>query len=43
MFIDPVGSTAIAGLEGKPIIDLLVTPVDWQDVDRITAALATIG
>jgi GrpB-like predicted nucleotidyltransferase (UPF0157 family) len=43
MFIDPVGSTAIAGLEGKPIIDLLVTPVDWRDVDRITAALTTIG
>ena len=43
MFIDRVGSTAITGLEGKPIIDLLVTPVDWQDADRITAALATIG
>lgn len=43
MFVDWVGSTAIAGLEGKPIIDLLVTPVDWQDAGRITAALATIG
>lgn len=43
MYIDQVGSTAIAGLEGKPIIDLLVTPADWQDTDRISAALATIG
>lgn len=43
MFIDQVGSTAITGLAGKPIIDLLVTPVDWQDADRISAALATIG
>lgn len=43
MFVDQVGSTAIKGLEGKPIIDLLVTPVDWQDADRISSALATIG
>lgn len=43
MFIDHVGSTAITGLEGKPIIDLLVTPVDWQDADRIVAALTAIG
>lgn len=43
MFIDRVGSTAVAGLEGKATIDLLVTPVDWQDADRITAALETIG
>lgn len=43
MFIDQVGSAAITGLEGKPIIDLLVTPVDWQDADRISATLTTIG
>lgn len=43
MFIERVGSTAIIGLEGKPIIDLLVMPVNWQDAERICAALAAIG
>lgn len=43
MFVDRVGSTAIDGLESKPIIDLLVTPVDWKDAEQIAAQLTMIG
>ncbi|RYY25867.1 MAG: GrpB family protein [Sphingomonadales bacterium] len=43
MFIDHVGSTAVAGLESKPVIDLLLTLVDWEDAGRIVAGLAAIG
>ena len=42
-FIDHVGSTAVPGLGGKPVIDLLVTLVHWNDADTVAAALEEIG
>jgi len=43
MFIDHVGSTAVQGLGGKPVIDLLIALQDWAAVDRVVASLATLG
>jgi GrpB-like predicted nucleotidyltransferase (UPF0157 family) len=42
-FIDHVGSTAVQGLAGKPVIDLLVSLYDWDDADRVVATLASLG
>lgn len=42
-FIDHVGSTAIFGLESKPIIDILVSLTDWDEAAAVAAALARIG
>lgn len=42
-FIDHVGSTAVPGLDSKPVIDLLVTLLDWSDADAASAALENIG
>lgn len=41
--IEHVGSTAVAGLASKPIVDIMVTYTRLPDVDDITAALATPG
>jgi GrpB-like predicted nucleotidyltransferase (UPF0157 family) len=41
--IEHVGSTAVAGLASKPIVDIMVTYEQLPDVERITAALATLG
>lgn len=43
MFVDHVGSTAVPGLDGKPVIDLLVTLIDWDDESAAAAALGTMG
>lgn len=42
-FIDHVGSTAVPRLAGKPIIDLLVTLIDWNAADATAAALEGLG
>lgn len=42
-FIDHVGSTAIHGLRGKPVIDLLVSLVDWSEAPRVAEALKAAG
>lgn len=42
-FIDHVGSTAVPGFEGKPVIDLLVTLPDWNEAEAVAAALRTVG
>lgn len=42
-FIDHVGSTAIAGLDSKPVIDLLVELIDWEEADAVVATLANLG
>ena len=38
-----IGSTAVPGLDAKPIIDLLVEAVDLAAVDARTAAMAALG
>lgn len=38
-YIDHVGSTAVPHLGSKPIIDLLVTLIDWNEADAVAAAL----
>ena len=42
-FIDHVGSTAVPRLDGKPVIDLLVTLIDWNDKDAVAAGLEALG
>lgn len=42
-FIDHVGSTAVPGLDSKPVIDLLVTLADWNDEHAVAAGLETLG
>ncbi|RVK09819.1 GrpB family protein [Sinorhizobium medicae] len=42
-FIDHVGSTAVPGLAGKPVIDLLVTLCEWSDAERVVVALTGLG
>ncbi|MBP2443778.1 GrpB family protein [Rhizobium leguminosarum] len=42
-FIDHVGSTAVQGLAGKPVIDLLVSLYEWDDAERVVAQLASLG
>ena len=41
-FIDHVGSTAIGGLESKPVIDLLVSLPDWREAATVAAALTRL-
>lgn len=42
-FIDHVGSTAVVGLPGKPVIDLLVTLPDWSGAGTVSRALQDNG
>lgn len=42
-FIDHVGSTSIPGLPGKPVLDLLVSPIAWEDAEKIAGLLAELG
>ena len=42
-FIDHVGSSAVPGLHGKPVIDLLVNLIDWNDEKSVVQALSTLG
>lgn len=42
-FIDHVGSTAVRGLAGKPVIDLLVSLIEWEDADKVVVLLAELG
>lgn len=41
--VDHVGSTAVAGLPAKPIIDLLAVVPDLEDADDLVALLADHG
>jgi GrpB-like predicted nucleotidyltransferase (UPF0157 family) len=41
--IEHVGSTAVAGLAAKPILDLLVGLPDQQDIDEAARRLSAIG
>ncbi len=41
--IEHIGSTAVAGLGAKPIIDLLVTVEDLEDDTSIVPALESVG
>jgi GrpB-like predicted nucleotidyltransferase (UPF0157 family) len=43
IFIEHVGSTAVRGLPGKPVIDLLVSLVDWVDAEKVVVLLADSG
>lgn len=43
VFIDHVGSTAVQGLDGKPVIDLLITLMDWSEAEKIARSLAALG
>jgi GrpB-like predicted nucleotidyltransferase (UPF0157 family) len=40
---DHVGSTAIPGLNAKPIIDILISPKSWSDAAATVQALASLG
>jgi GrpB-like predicted nucleotidyltransferase (UPF0157 family) len=42
-FIDHVGSTAVQGMPGKPVIDLLVSLYEWDDAEWVVAQLAALG
>ncbi|HEV7309150.1 GrpB family protein [Ensifer sp.] len=41
--IDHVGSTAIEGLDAKPIIDIQISVTDLQSIDLLAERLATVG
>jgi GrpB-like predicted nucleotidyltransferase (UPF0157 family) len=41
--IEHIGSTAVPGLAAKPIVDLLVTLEDLDDVTATVAALTAVG
>jgi GrpB-like predicted nucleotidyltransferase (UPF0157 family) len=41
--IEHVGSTAVAGLAAKPVIDILVGIADYEQFEDIRAALAGLG
>jgi GrpB-like predicted nucleotidyltransferase (UPF0157 family) len=41
--IEHVGSTAVAGLEAKPIIDIQVSVVDVEDEDACVPAIEALG
>lgn len=41
--IEHIGSTAVAGIKAKPLIDLLVVVGDIREVDRRTARLVAMG
>ena len=43
VYIDHVGSTSVKGLSGKPIVDLLISPNDWDKVDEVVRELAELG
>lgn len=43
LFVDHVGSTAIEGLAGKPIIDILISLNDWDLADTVATELENIG
>lgn len=38
-----VGSTAVPGLDGKPVIDLLITLKDWNDEPAVAISLVALG
>ena len=41
--VEHVSSTAVPGLEAKPIIDLLIGLADRRDIDEAARRLSTIG
>jgi len=41
--IDHIGSTAVPGLDAKPVIDIQVSVPDLEPVDRYGRALASVG
>ncbi|MFC4810383.1 GrpB family protein [Paenibacillus sp. GCM10023250] len=43
MRIDHIGSTSIAGLDAKPVIDVQVSVRAFADVEEISATLAGLG
>lgn len=42
-YIDHVGSTSVNGLCGKPIIDILISICDWDDVEKVVMELQRLG
>lgn len=42
-FIDHVGSTAVPKLDGKPVLDLMVTLIDWSEERAAARALEGLG
>lgn len=43
VFIDHVGSTAVPGLASKPVVDLLISLVEWDDADNVVRVLEAVG
>lgn len=43
VYIDHVGSTAVNGLCGKPIIDILISLCEWGDIEDIVNKLKHLG
>lgn len=43
VYIDHVGSTAVAGLAAKPIIDILISLNNWDDIDEVVEKLTQLG
>lgn len=41
--MDHVGSTAVPGLAGKPVIDLFVSLQEWNDIENVILRLETLG
>ena len=41
--VDHIGSTAIAGIPAKPVLDLIVAITDMAAFDRATTDMATLG
>lgn len=41
--VDHVGSTSLAGLDAKDVVDIQVTVASLQDADQIAGALAAVG
>lgn len=42
-YIDHVGSTAVKGLAGKPIVDILISLSDWSAAGALVAELEDLG
>lgn len=43
IYIDHVGSTAVSGLSGKPIIDILISLCDWREITKLADVLMRLG
>ncbi len=43
IYIDHVGSTSVNGLCGKPIVDILISLCNWDDIEKVVIELKRLG